>query len=402
MTAVIIPETNGLSTHSNDLAAPVGSTSVADNVVFSREGRPERRKGFKDYSVGIPDFAPTQLLASAKGDQAYLHLDDGIWYHDGSTWKRKGGGSTYVFGYTLGIWVDASETFAYVTDVASHAVFKIEIATGYVSLLAGLPGTSGTANGTGPAARFNQPRGIWGDGTNLYVCDFANFAIRKIVISSGVVTTFAGLIGTAAHTDNATGTTARFQSPHGIWGDGTNLYVAEVTDGYVRKILIGGTQNTSTLVSGLTTPSGVWIAAAGATLYVVTNSGSIVKSVNPTSGANSNLATGLFGSASTVLAHSPDGFYLWVAAWDGAIAYRVNLLSGVVENTIFSTGASQQGGVWAFQSSNKLWLTGNGSPQLLVAYPEKGTWARLVASGGGGSIVGATATKTNMTVRGPD
>jgi hypothetical protein len=402
MTAVIVPETNGLNTHSNDLAAPVGSTSVADNVTFAREGRPERRKGFKDYSTNLPDFLPEQLIASAAGDQAYLHLDDGIWYNNGSSWTRKGGGPAYLFGSTFGIWVDDTETFAYLTDTSAHCVFKLEIATGYVSLLAGLPGTSGTANGTGPVARFNTPRGIWGDNTNLYVCDYANFSIRKIVISTGVVTTHAGLSGTSAYLDDSVGTTARFQNPHGIWGDGTNLYITENGGGRVRKVLIEGTQNTSTLVSGLTSPMGVWVANSGLLLYVVTNGGTVVKQVNPTTGFNVNLATGIIGSSQN-LAHSGDGVYLWIAAWDGTIAYRVDILSGAVNNTVFSVGASQQGGVWSFAGSKKLWLTGNGSPQLLVAYPGTGNISSLISNAGaGGSIVGASGAKTFSSVVGPD
>ena len=37
-----------------------------------------------------------------------------------------------------------------------------------------------------------QPLGIKTDGTNLYVTDAYNYKIRKIVLSSGAVTTFAG------------------------------------------------------------------------------------------------------------------------------------------------------------------------------------------------------------------
>jgi len=53
----------------------------------------------------------------------------------------------------------------------------------------------------------------------------SNHKIRKIVISTGVVTTLAGS-GTAGST-NATGTSAKFNKPSGITTDGTNLYVAD-------------------------------------------------------------------------------------------------------------------------------------------------------------------------------
>ena len=53
----------------------------------------------------------------------------------------------------------------------------------------------------GAAARFLDPRGITNDGTNLYVTDMNNQTIRKIVISSGVVTTYAGAAGIAGSID---------------------------------------------------------------------------------------------------------------------------------------------------------------------------------------------------------
>ena len=48
-----------------------------------------------------------------------------------------------------------------------------------VTTLAGT-GSSGSANGTGTSASFNAPYGIATDGTNLYVADMSNHLIRKI------------------------------------------------------------------------------------------------------------------------------------------------------------------------------------------------------------------------------
>ena len=48
-----------------------------------------------------------------------------------------------------------------------------------VTTLAGT-GSSGSANGTGTSASFNNPHGITTDGTNLYVADMSNHLIRKI------------------------------------------------------------------------------------------------------------------------------------------------------------------------------------------------------------------------------
>jgi len=107
--------------------------------------------------------------------------------------------------------------------------------SGAVTTVAGT-GSSGSANGTGTSASFNTPVGITTDGTNLYVADYDNHLIRKIVISTGVVTTLAGT-GSSGSVDG-TGTSASFSSPTGITTDGTNLYVADTNNNLIRKIVL--------------------------------------------------------------------------------------------------------------------------------------------------------------------
>jgi hypothetical protein len=287
MSAIIAPDTEGLSTHANDLNAPIGSTSVADNVAFTREGRPERRPGFKDYSTNLPDFSPAQLLSSAKQDQAYLHVDNGIWYASGGTWLRKRGkfgcgmtdpydavyvsGHLYVLSnnvvwdfdlstgartilagrfnvagttdgtggsarFSVAIGITSDGTSLFVAESTQHTIRKVVISSGVVTTLAGTAGSSGTTDATGASARFNSPRGITNDGTNLYVCDYANHTIRKVVISSGVVTTLAGTGGSSGTTD-ATGASARFNNPSGITYYNLNLYVCDTGNQTIRKIV---------------------------------------------------------------------------------------------------------------------------------------------------------------------
>ena len=97
-------------------------------------------------------------------------------------------------------------------------------------------GSSGSANGTGTSASFNYPYGITTDGTNLYVADYGNHLIRKIVISTGAVTTLAGTGSSGSA--NGTGTSASFYSPTGFTTDGTNLYVSEYVNHLIRKIVL--------------------------------------------------------------------------------------------------------------------------------------------------------------------
>jgi hypothetical protein len=368
---VILGETTGLNTHGNEISAPPGSTSVADNVTFGRERLPERRNGFKDYSSNLPDFAPQQLLVGSNGSDKYLHFDGGLWYHDGTNWQRKSGDDVSVMRLPSGIWVDATETYAYICDYTAHAVFRLTIATGEVILIAGLPGTSGTTSATGTAARFNSPMGIWGDGTNLYVADKGNFAVRKIVIATGAVSDFAGLSGTANST-NGTGTAARFQSPHGIWSDGTNLYVSESDHGRVRKVVISSAVVT-TLTSGLTSPKGLWVAAGGSTLYVATSDASAVRTINAGTGADAAFASGLTGDGGGQSLMHSDGTYLWVSRFDsnGGGLSRVTISgAGVSNGPVLAPSQLTTIGLWVF--SGKIWLVGNTGCKVEVFYPSTG------------------------------
>jgi hypothetical protein len=153
-----------------------------------------------------------------------------------------GSGAAARFYLPNGVTTDG--TSLYVAECSNHTVRKIVISSGEVTTLAGTAGVDGSADGTGAAARFKGPRHITTDGVNLYVADSANHTIRKIVIASGVVTTLAGSAG-ASGSQDGTGTTARFKEPYGITTDGTNLYISEFSNHTVRKIVIASGEVTT-------------------------------------------------------------------------------------------------------------------------------------------------------------
>jgi len=95
-----------------------------------------------------------------------------------------GQGSTAQFNNPTGITIDAAGNL-YVTDSYNNSIRKIT-SRGEVSTLAGSvdeKGLGGFADGEGNVARFNEPSGITIDAVgNLYVTDYWNQCIRKIVI----------------------------------------------------------------------------------------------------------------------------------------------------------------------------------------------------------------------------
>ncbi|MBI4886328.1 MAG: hypothetical protein HY824_04495 [Acidobacteria bacterium] len=149
-----------------------------------------------------------------------------------------GSGGTARFRYPRHIAVSATGT-VYVTDSSNHTIRRITSA-GDVTTLAGLAGASGSADGTGTAARFSFPAGVAVDSAGVvYVSDSGNATIRKIT-PTGEVTTLAGVPGSNGNVDG-TGSAARFDYPNGlaVAGNGT-VYVTDTDQSTIRRITPGG------------------------------------------------------------------------------------------------------------------------------------------------------------------
>jgi secreted PhoX family phosphatase len=148
-----------------------------------------------------------------------------------------GTGSDARFVRPQGLASDGAGNLFITTD--AHTIRKLAIATGMVTTLAGLPLTVGAADGTGSAARFNSPQGLASDGSgNLFVADSLNHIIRRVVVATGAVTTLAGSAGMSGDADG-TGSAARFSSPAALASDGAgNVFVADAGNGTIRKVIV--------------------------------------------------------------------------------------------------------------------------------------------------------------------
>ncbi len=133
----------------------------------------------------------------------------------------------------MGLAIDANNN-VYVADYGSNRIRMIT-AAGTVSTLAG--STNGYVNATGTSAKFKNPRGVTVDASgNVYVADSNNNAIRMIA-PGGAVTTYAGSTSGTGGTTNGTGTAARFNNPYGLAVDASgNIYVADTYNHMIRKI----------------------------------------------------------------------------------------------------------------------------------------------------------------------
>jgi hypothetical protein len=145
----------------------------------------------------------------------------------------EGGFGTAVFYNPDGITSDG--TNLYVTDDDNTAIRKIVIATGEVTTL---------VKSFQPDTKFNA---ITTDGINLYATDYDGGKIRQIGITTGAVTTLAG--GSQRGSTDGPANEATFAGPTGITTDGVNLYVADSANDKIRKVVIA-TGEVSTLAGG--------------------------------------------------------------------------------------------------------------------------------------------------------
>jgi sugar lactone lactonase YvrE len=200
----------------------------------------------------------------------------------------------------------------FVTDFADSTIRKIVLATGAVSTFAGVAGTVGSADGIGAAASFNGPFGIVADGQgNLFVADSGNATIRKIVIATGAVSTFAGVAGVTG-TVSGKGSAARFTAPVGIASDGTSLYVTDgsavdqisLADASVFTLL--GDPSTPGAADGygghFSVPEGIAYDAFGGNLFITDAGNGNVRQYSFTTGLVTTVAGSTQGRGSA------DGF----------------------------------------------------------------------------------------------
>ncbi|MES2780841.1 MAG: T9SS type A sorting domain-containing protein [Bacteroidota bacterium] len=143
-----------------------------------------------------------------------------------------GTGTAAKFNMPVDIIVDANNNL-YVTDAENHRIRKITPA-GVVTTFAG-SGTVGSADGIGTAATFSLPSGMcWYNATEFLVTDLGLQKIRKVNITTGAVTTVAGK-GTYGTDDGDALTVATFSVPTDVAVDDMkNIYVTD--NNAIRKI----------------------------------------------------------------------------------------------------------------------------------------------------------------------
>jgi hypothetical protein len=157
----------------------------------------------------------------------------------------------------------------YIADQGNNRVRKVDASTGIISTIAG-NGTYGSGGDGGPAtnAQLAQLRGIAVDRAgNVFISDFRNNRIRKVDAITGIIKTIAGNGSSAYNGDGIPATSASLSFPWGLAiDDSGNIFIADDGNYRIRKVDISTGLISTIAGTGTYTYNGDGIAATNAAI----------------------------------------------------------------------------------------------------------------------------------------
>jgi hypothetical protein len=215
----------------------------------------------------------------------------------------------------------------YITDANNNRIRKVNSETHVITTVAG-DGIAGFSGDGGPAtsAELNFPDGVALDGAeNVYIGDARNNRIRKLNVTTGVITTVAGNGTSGFSGDGVLATNAGLNFPSRPTLDSLgNMYVADYLNNRVRRIDASTNIITTVAGNGLAGYSGDGGLASSASLngplsVTVDRAGNVyigdinnerIRVVNMTSNPTSLLGVAIQpGSIQTVAGNGIPGYF---------------------------------------------------------------------------------------------
>jgi sugar lactone lactonase YvrE len=125
----------------------------------------------------------------------------------------------------------------YIADTSNNRVRRVDLATGTITTFAGT-GTSGFSGDGGPAtaAQLNYPVGLAIGSGNLYISDQNNYRVRKVDLVTGIITTAVGTGVRGYSGDGGPAAAAQVGRPLGLALDSANLCIADYDNARIRKV----------------------------------------------------------------------------------------------------------------------------------------------------------------------
>ncbi len=171
--------------------------------------------------------------------------------------------------YPVGVAVDISGN-VYVSDRGNNRVRKITASTSIITTIAGTGafGYSGDG-GQATSAAVQEPQGLNLDSAgNIYVGDYTAYSVvRKITVATGIINTVAGTGSMGYNGDNIQATSAELNNPNDVMVDSYgNMYIVDRSNNRIRKVDVSTGLITTLVGNGAASSTGDGSAATSATL----------------------------------------------------------------------------------------------------------------------------------------
>lgn len=143
-------------------------------------------------------------------------------------------------GVSYGVIFDVfDKNILYFSVEGAHSIYKYVLSTGECTLLAGKEKTGGYMDGPFTNARFSSPQQICMDSEgDIYVADKDNHCIRKLTMSTGYVSTVAGIPQKSGY-QNGTSEVALLNKPVGLVIDSEDImYIGDSENSAIRRLAI--------------------------------------------------------------------------------------------------------------------------------------------------------------------
>ncbi len=163
----------------------------------------------------------------------------------------------------------------YIADSHNQRVRRVDAGTGVISTVAG-SGVAGFGGdgGAAVAAKLSGPVAVALDGLGgLLVADAGNHRVRRVVLATGLISTYAGNGTEGDAGDGGAATAASLDSPGGLAVDGTtgDVSISDTRNHRVRRVA-AGTGSISAVAGGVGMPKGISVDGAG-NVYVADAAG---------------------------------------------------------------------------------------------------------------------------------
>ena len=138
-----------------------------------------------------------------------------------------------------GLYVNPEGTVLYFADYGNHCIREVDFKTGIISTICGTGEAGYTGDGEScEMAQLNAPYWVYLKHNSLFIADSGNHCVRKINLKTKIITTVAGGNG-AGYADHTTEyDKVKLNIPAGMAVSGSYLYIADYGNNAIRRVLL--------------------------------------------------------------------------------------------------------------------------------------------------------------------